>query len=213
MVIKMKKIEHFNENFTFNFVEYVPENYNGEKLPLIIQLHGAGERGDTLDDLKIVTLHGFSNHIQNKEIPCRFLMPQCPKNTFWAAKVESILKFVEDVKKAFPTDLNKIYLTGLSMGGFGTWFTAMASPDTFTAIAPVCGGCMDWNAEVMNMPIWVWHGADDNIVNVVYSDLMVEALKTNGKDVKYTRLDGVQHDSWAHTYNQELIDWFLSKSK
>ncbi len=208
----MKRIEHIGENFPFNFVEYAPSNPN-VKLPLIIQLHGAGERGDTPEELSKVDIHGFSKILNDKEIPCRFIMPQCPINSFWAARVESILKFINQLKEHFNVDENRIYLTGLSMGGFGTWFTAMASPDTFAAIAPVCGGGMAWNVGVLNMPIWTFHGVIDETVGVVNTDMMVDALKGQQKDVKYTRLEGVGHNAWDYTYDMKLIDWLLSKSK
>ncbi len=208
----MQRTEHNEEKFTFPFVEYVPQNFDG-RLPLIVMLHGAGERGNGGGELALVDVHGFSKVIKDQEISCRFVMPQCPKNTFWAARVESILEFISQLKECYNTDENRIYLTGFSMGGFGTWFTAMASPHTFAAIAPVCSGGMDWNADVLNMPIWAFHGDSDKVVNPIYSDLMVAALERLNKNVKYTKLEGVGHNAWDYAYNKELIDWLLSKSK
>jgi predicted peptidase len=140
-------------------------------------------------------------------------MPQCPKESFWAARVESILKFIEKLKAEFSADEDRVYLTGLSMGGFGTWFTAMAKPSEFAAIAPICGGGMAWNASVLNMPIWAFHGAKDTLVDPFHSDDMVRALKENGKDVTYTRVDNVGHNVWENAYNAELVDWLLSKKR
>ena len=151
--------------------------------------------------------------LKEKEFPCIFVMPQCPSDSFWAARVESIIKFIEQLTDEYNVDKNRIYLTGLSMGGYGTWFTAMARPDLFAAIAPVCGGGMAWNADVLDMPIWVFHGADDTVVLPSQSDEMVAKLKELGKDVKYSRIDGVGHDVWENAYNEELINWLISKSK
>jgi len=140
-------------------------------------------------------------------------MPQCPENSFWAAKVESILKFIEQLTEEYNVDEDRIYLTGLSMGGFGTWFTAMASPEKFAAIAPVCGGGMAWNASVLKMPIWAFHGAEDSVVSVWQSDELVSKLKELNADVTYSRIAGVGHNVWENAYNKELLEWLLSKKR
>ncbi len=205
----MQRIEHTEENWIFPFVEYRPAEAKG-KLPLIIQLHGAGERGNSPEELHLVDANGFSAMLQDGEFPCLVMMPQCRWDTFWAAKVESLLQFIEQIKTHFDVDEDRVYLTGMSMGGFGTWYTAMAAPELFAAIAPVCGGGMAWNAGVLKMPVWVFHGAVDPDVNVRNSDEMVEGLKKHGANVRYTRLDGVGHNVWEHTYNEELLNWLLS---
>ena len=208
----MKRIEHREEKWPFAFVEYSPETMTGG-LPIIIQLHGAGERGDGNDDLALVDVHGFSKLLKKKDFPAIFIMPQCPTESFWAARVESIVRFVEMLTEEYRADKSRIYLTGLSMGGFGTWFTSMARPDLFAAIAPVCGGGMAWNVGVLDMPVWAFHGAVDPVVAPFHSDNMVEKLIEAGKDVKYTRVEGVGHDVWEHTYDEELVDWLLSKKR
>jgi predicted peptidase len=208
----MKRIEHREAAWKFPFVEYVPEE-SGGRLPLIIQLHGAGERGNGGEELAAVDVHGLSKLMHGASYPCRFVMPQCPRDTFWAARVESLVAFVEQLKAAFEVDEDRVYLTGLSMGGFGTWFVAMARPDLFAAIAPICGGGMAWNAEVLNMPIRVFHGAEDTVVAPFHSDNMVEKLRELGKDVSYTRLEGVGHNAWDYAYSDELIRWMLSKKR
>ena len=121
-------------------------------------------------------------------------------------------KIEYDVKE-YEVDEERVYLTGLSMGGYGTWCTSMARPDLFAAIAPVCGGGMAWNAGVLKMPIWAFHGVDDAVVSVSQSDEMVFKLKELGADVTYTRIDGVGHNVWDYTYNKELIEWLLSKKR
>ena len=197
--------------FPFAFVKYEPTKMQ-ENLPLIIQLHGAGERGDGKDDLALVDVHGFSK-IMKDEHPAIFLMPQCPKDSFWAARVESIIKFIELAIEEYGVDKKRVYLTGLSMGGFGTWYTSMARPDLFAAIVPVCGGGMPWNAGVLTMPIWAFHGAEDKVVLPSNSDDMVAKLRELGYDVKYSRIDGVGHNVWEYAYNEELINWLLSHKK
>lgn len=207
----MIRTEYREACWAFPFVAYTPENTEG-KLPLVIQLHGAGERGEGREDLKLVDVHGFSGLLAEKDYPCITVMPQCPRDTFWAARVESVIEFISQLKAFFPVDESRVYLTGLSMGGFGTWFTAMARPDLFAAIAPVCGGGMPWNAPVLTMPVWAFHGAEDGTVTVRHSDEMVAALEKAGRDVTYTRMDGVGHNVWVHAYNDALLQWLLEKS-
>ena len=208
----MKVIRQTGCDKIFPYIAYIPETLSDHPA-LIIQLHGAGERGLGGDDLKQVDVHGLSKILMNNEYECRVVMPQCPPDTFWAARVESIISFIEMLKAEFDTDEDKVYLTGLSMGGFGTWFTAMAKPDLFAAIAPVCGGGMPWNAGVLNMPVWAFHGADDKVVLPSNSDDMVAALKNHDKDVTYTRLDNVEHNAWDYAYNDALINWLLDKKR
>ena len=208
----MNRIEHREEKWEFPFVEYSPKEKK-ENLPLVIQLHGAGERGEGKEDLEKVDVHGFSKYVKDADYECILIMPQCPKNTFWAARVESIVSFIEKLIKEYKADEDRVYLTGLSMGGFGTWFTAMARPDIFAAIAPVCGGGMPWNAGVLKMPVWAFHGVDDPTVSVNHSDEMVAKLRALGADVTYTRLEGVGHNVWNNAYNEELLLWLLEKKR
>ncbi len=208
----MNRFEHREPHWIFPFVEYSCEKTD-KKLPLILQLHGAGERGEGGEDLNKVEVHGFAKVVKDADFQCILILPQCPKDTFWAARVESILKFIDQLKEAYPVDEDRICLTGLSMGGYGTWFTAMANPRLFAAIAPVCGGGMAWNSGVLDMPIWAFHGSEDTVVLPRNSDEMVEKLQALGKDVTYTRVDGVGHNVWDNAYNEALMNWFLNKKR
>ncbi len=204
--------KEYKENEIFSYVEYSPENMK-EGLPIVFQLHGAGERGNGQDELPLVDVHGFSEFLQSNDRECIFVMPQCPSDTFWTARVESILKFIEEKIEFYKADKSRVYLTGISMGGYGTWLTAMAKQELFAAIAPCCGGGMPWNAESITMPVWMIHGDADTVVNVFYSDEIAEKLEAAGKDFIYTRLPGVGHNAWDYTYKAELADWLLSKRK
>ena len=113
----------------------------------------------------------------------------------------------------FSSDINRIYLTGLSMGGFGTWYTAMAYPDLFAAIAPCCGGGMAWNAEVLKMPIWAFHGLNDAVVSPRHTIEMVEKLKPVNPNLKYDFYEGVGHNSWERAFSPELLRWLLLQKK
>ncbi len=200
------------ENEIFSYVEYSPEEMR-EGLPIVFQLHGAGERGNGREELPLVDVHGFSEFLSDNDRECIFIMPQCPADTFWTARVESIVRFIEEKIELYKADKSRVYLTGISMGGYGTWLTAMARQDLFAAIAPVCGGGMPWNAASITMPVWMVHGDADTTVNVFYSDEIAEKLRAAGKEHIYTRLPGVGHNAWDYTYKAELIDWLLSKRK
>ena len=207
--LKMIRTEHKEKEYEFPYVCYSPEGET-KGLPLIIQLHGAGERGN--GELELMDVHGFSKLLAKKDYPCNVIMPQCPSDTFWVARIESILSFIEKMAVKYGADRKRIYLTGISMGGYGTWYTAMARPSVFAAIAPICGGGMKWNAATLSMPVMVFHGTSDPVVSVTQSDEMVEGLLSNGKDVTYNRIEGVGHDVWNCTFDDKLMQWLLSKS-
>ncbi len=209
----MKRAEYRGGKWKFSFVAYTTR-LTDQKLPLIIQLHGAGERGNGEDELYKVDINGFSEHVIGDETrEVMLVMPQCPADSFWAAKVESIIEFTEQLIEEFDIDPDRVALTGLSMGGFGTWFTAMARPDLYCCIAPVCGGGMSWNAGKLTMPTWVFHGSADEPVPVVYSDLMVNKMQELGLDVKYTRIEGEGHGIWHEVYDMPLLEWLLAHKR
>lgn len=198
---------------TFPYIAYIPEKISDHPA-LLIQLHGAGERGQGGEDLDRVLIHGFSKIVNDKNLTdCILILPQCPTDSFWAARVESIKAFIDEMIAKYSADTSRIYLCGLSMGGFGTWYTAMAYPDLFAAIAPCCGGGMAWNAAVLKMPIWTFHGLEDSVVSPRNTIEMVEALKPVNPHLKFDLYEGVGHNSWVRAFSEETLKWILSHKK
>ena len=207
----MNRIEHREEKWAFPFIEYSPENKR-ENMPVIIQLHGAGGRGSGKEDLSLVDTYCFAK-IMDEEYDCIFIMPQCPKNEFWPARTESVIKFVEQIIEEFTPDVKRISLTGYSMGAYGTWFAAMTRPDLFSAIAPVSGGGMAWTASVLDMPIWAFHGEADKTVTPIHTREMVEKLRKLGKNVRYTEFPDVGHGLQPLAFTKELLHWLLEQKR
>ncbi|MGF2035872.1 MAG: prolyl oligopeptidase family serine peptidase [Nostoc sp. CmiVER01] len=176
-------------------------------LPTILFLHGAGQRGSNLDDVK---KYGVPKIVeQQADFPFIVISPQCPRGEYW--NVERLSTFLDQVIASYPVDPDRVYLTGLSMGGYGTWHLAAAQPERFAAIAPICGGGNPQAARnLKNLPVWAFHGAKDNVVPLSESEIMVSALKACDGYVKFTVYPEAQHDSWTQTYNNpELYKWFL----
>lgn len=209
----MKILKQETNDYIFPFIAYIPENLSA-KPALLIQLHGAGERGAGGEELDKVLVHGFPKVVTDENLKdCILVMPQCPKDSFWVARIESIRKFIDILCDEFSIDLNRIYLCGLSMGGFGTWYTATAYPDLFAAIAPCCGGGMAWNAGVLKMPIWTFHGLCDTVVLSRNTIEMIDALKNINPSLKYDLYEGVGHNSWSLAFREPLLEWLLSQKK
>lgn len=199
-------------NRTYNYLLFLPKGYETkEKWPLIVFLHGAGERGNNLEYLK---RNGVSLVVEEQtNFPFIVISPQCPHQQYWA--VPLLIRLLDEASANFKIDLERIYLTGLSMGGYGTWHLAAAKPDLFAAIAPICGG---GDAEAAfyfkNLPVWAFHGAKDNIVALSESEKMVQAVKKFGGNVKFTVYPEAGHDSWTETYNNPaLYEWFLQHQR
>lgn len=208
----MKVTYNKNEKI-FPYIAYIPENIS-KNPAMIIHLHGAGERGDGKTELDKVLTHGFPNIVDDYNlIDAILIMPQCPKETFWAARVESLKLFIDEMIEKYSVDTNRIYLCGLSMGGFGTWYTAMAYPDMFAAIAPCCGGGMAWNAKVLKMPIWAFHGMKDTVVSPSQTIEMINALKGINQNLKISLYEDLGHNSWSKAFSPELLKWMLNNKK
>ena len=209
----MKIIKQDRSESIFPYIAYVPDNLSPHPA-LLLQLHGAGERGNGGDDLERVLVHGFPKVVNDSNlIDCILIMPQCPADTFWVARIESIKKFIDEMITAYSVDTTRVYLCGLSMGGFGTWYTAMAYPELFAAIAPCCGGGMAWNAHLLKMPVWAFHGLEDTVVSPSQTIEMVEELKGFNSNLKFDLYEGVGHESWNKAFSEQTLNWILSNKK
>jgi len=199
------------KSLSCKYLLFLPEGYGEKKQrwPVILFLHGAGERGD---DLKKVKKHGPPKIVEKqKDFPFIVVSPQCPSQDWWTDKVEVLTNLLDDIVSRYDVDTDRIYLTGLSMGGYGTWTLAAAHPDRFAAITPICGGGKRFMALTLkDVPVWAFHGAKDGVVPPKESEEMVKAIKARGGEAKLTVYPDAGHDSWTATYNnQELYDWFL----
>lgn len=187
-----------------------------ESLPLIVFLHGAGERGSDVQKLRV---HGipklFAPDPDWHGLRVVTLSPQCPINTTWNMLAPEVMQLVRHVCDEYNIDRSRVSLTGLSMGGFGTWEIGMQNPDFFSALAPICGGAMTWRVGALkDMPMRVFHGEDDPVVPVQNSIEAVEMLRKEGGNPELTIYPGVQHDSWTFTYEQtDLIEWLAAQKR
>lgn len=196
---------------SYNYYISFPKIKSDKKLPLIVFLHGVGERGDDVEKVKI---HGIPKLFEvDNDYECITVSPQCPGDSIWPAELQTLKQFIDEIVKEYNIDTNRIYLTGLSMGGYGTWHMAMTYPNFFAAIAPVCGGGLPWYANVLKMPVWAFHGEVDSVVSVEESKNMVREVNNAGGNAKLTIFENVDHDSWNYAYNDELIKWLLEQSK
>jgi predicted peptidase len=215
----------------------MPKTLNSSaSYPLVLFFHGSGERGD--DNHKQLR-HGvarFAAPDSQANYPCLVVAPQCPADldnqpTMWtgerermhllklapkaAAPLRTALELVIAVQEEFPVDKDRVYVTGISMGGFATWEALIRYPEKFAAAIPVCGGgdasCAD---RLRNIPIWAFHGADDPTVPVQYSRSMVEMIERAGGHPRYTEYPGVGHNSWDRAYAEpELLSWLFSHKR
>jgi predicted peptidase len=195
-----------------NYLLYLPKDYaQQDSWPLLLFLHGAGERGDDLERVKV---HGPPKLIAaGKEFPFIVVSPQCPSNQWW--QPHELTALLDDIVEKCKVDQNRIYVTGLSMGGYGTWSLAGFSPDRFAALAPICGGGDPRTVRRFSrVPVWVFHGAKDSVVPLAASEEMVEALKKANGNVKFTVYPEANHDSWTEAYNDpELYKWLLEQKR
>ena len=202
-------------HFNFRYVLYLPKDYDESKqYPLVFFLHGAGERGDDLD---VACRHGYMRHVREEgaEYPFIFVAPQCPEGKYWGCYTESLLAFLDDIIASLAVDPDRVYLTGLSMGGTGTWMLAMAAPERFAAIAPICGSGIYWYGEMLvNTPIMIYHGDCDDIVPIQSSIEMLTSVNKRGGNAQIRVLYGVGHDAWNAAYaGDELYTWLLSQRR
>ncbi len=203
-----------------DYLLYVPDDYlrrRVRKWPLILFLHGSAERGDNPEVLK---KHGIPKIVEEvPRFPFLTVSPQCPEGSTWGRHLEGLNSLLDHILGKYAADPHRLYLTGVSMGGNGVWQLSARYPGRFAAIAPVCGyglasqGFPEKVCLLKNVPVWVFHGAQDLIVPVEESRRLVDMLRACGGDVRFTVYPKCGHDSWTRTYkSREIYRWFLSHS-
>lgn len=234
-----QKKEYVSNGHTLRYRILYPENYDQtKKYPLILFLHGAGERGN---DNEKQLVHGaklFLTNENRKNFPAIVVFPQCPQESFWAViKVDTTkrpreIKFdynatpnwplvaanelVKQLAKDEAVDKKRIYITGLSMGGMGTFESVFRYPDMYAAALPICGGgdVNGYDNRVKKTSFWVFHGAADPVVNVKLSREMVDRLKALKGKVKYSEYPGVKHNSWDNAFAEPTyLSWMFSRKR
>jgi predicted peptidase len=194
------------------YLLYLPQDYDvQDNWPLLLFLHGGGERGDDLEQLKI---HGPPKLIAaGKQFPMIIVSPQCPKDERWQSV--TLLALLDDLCEKYKVDQDRIYLSGLSMGGFALWGLAFDAPDRFAALAPICGGGEPASAkDIKHVAVWAFHGELDEGVPLRRTLEMIDALKNEGAEPKLTVLPGVGHISWPAVYDDPAFyDWLLAQKR
>jgi len=214
---------HQTRNAQVDYLLFLPKGYDtqaGKKWPLILFLHGAGERGS---DVWKVAVHGPPKYVaSHPEFPFIVVSPQCPEGQTWSSDV--LLGLLDDIQQHYQVAASRVYLTGLSMGGYGTWDLGLTHPDRFAAIVPICGGgelikvllVNDKQSQALKtLGVWAFHGGKDPVVPLEESERMVNLLKKSGvPNVKLTVDPEAGHDSWTKAYNDpELYDWLLKHQR
>lgn len=232
-----KPFVYEDEFITLPYRLYFPEIENNKKYPLVVFLHGAGERGN--DNIKQITANGgatvwASSQVQ-QENPCYVLAPQCPENSWWGkykkddfvfeanSILYTVMLLINKISYENPIDENRIYITGLSMGGFGTLILLSEFPEKFAAGVAVCGGGdLDKVSKYKDIPIWLFHAEDDPVVPVDFSRKLFEKCRSIGGDVKYTEYQkglllsmGIHpHAAWELAYKDKImINWLFKQNK
>lgn len=199
-----------------DYLVFIPDNYNegnNASFPLLMFLHGSLERGNNLEKVKV---NGVPEIMAQQDFPFILVCPQCPEGTVWSDHFEALSTLVDEISKLYLIDTARMYLTGISLGGYGTWDFAMNYTNIFAAIAPICGGA-ERPIKLINLkntPVWAFHGEKDDIVPVENTKSLVKELEQLGGNVKATYYPELEHDSWTETYqNPELYSWFIQHTK
>jgi predicted peptidase len=225
----------FNEKLFVNarnermrYLLFVPKDYDKQKkYPLVLWLHGGGSRGD---DLKLLLRYGdehgigyFAKSDNQSEYPSFIVAPQCPRNRLWGDpdseqptnEMRLVLEILEKVQADYSIDSRRLYVTGISLGGYGTWDIIGRRPEMFAAAVPICGGGNTSKAPLMvKTAIWAFHGDKDELVNVSESRRMITAIRNARGDPKYTEYKGVGHNSWERAFTEpDLLSWMFAQRR
>ena len=223
--------EYVDETFRYRLLEPTAIE-PGKRYPLILFLHGANERGDD-NRLQIKHLPELMAKPENRQrYPCFLIAPQCRSDRLWVEtprafdrsaprqapgpQMQVVINLLEEVIASNQVDSRRLYLTGLSMGGFGSWDLGTRLADRWAAVAPICGGGDELYADrLVGVPVWAWHGEADVVVPVARSRRMIDAIRRAGGEPRYTELPAVGHDSWtaAYTAPQGLLPWMFAQRR
>ena len=208
-------VRHLQLEVSLPFLLYLPDDHaRRDDWPLVVFLHGSGERGDDPD---LVRKHGLARLLhEGLSLPAVVLSPQCPENHTWAQHHPALMALIDDVVERYRVDPDRIVLTGLSMGGAGVCSLAAAYPERFAALAPVCGPGTSFmvTPAVARLPMWVFHGDADTVVPVEDSLALVEKVRELGGEPRLTIHQGVGHNSWDRAYgDRELREWLVGQRR
>lgn len=204
---------------SLDYLLHLPPGYaHQDRFPLILFLHGSDERGA---NLALVKQHGIPNVIERwSDFPFAVVSPQCPEHTTWMMQADALLLLLDDVMRRYAVDPARVYLTGLSMGGYGAWYLGSEHPERFAAVVPVCGGfdgLLGYPERVCGLcdtPVWAFHGAKDKIVPPSESRALVRMLRRCGGNVRLTIYPDAGHDCWTRAYAEpELYAWLARQRR
>lgn len=207
---------------------FLPPNYDPQrKYPLVLWFHGAGSRGDELSVLlNDSDQHGIgylSRADIQKQFPAIILAPQLRNGRGWVPwrsgqkpdDINHAFAIFDAARRDYAVDNTRVYVMGVSMGGFATWYALAQRPEVFAAGVPICGGGDESQAaKIKDIPVWTFHGAQDDTVNVAFSRRMIDALKAAGGQPKYTEYPNVGHRSWENAFQEkDLLSWLYAQHK
>jgi predicted peptidase len=204
------------KKLALDYLIALPDGYDaeGDAVPLLLFLHGAGERGKDLDKVK---MHGPPKMIEKgHDFGAIVVSPQCPKDSWWSHEVDALIALLDKLEREHNIDKKRIYITGLSMGGYGTFALAARQPDRIAAAVPICGGGELFAAwQLTKLPMWVFHGEEDKVVPAEESKRLVRTIQDGGgKNVKLTLYPGVGHNSWDKAYSDEMMwKWLFEQQR
>ncbi|MGN1346084.1 MAG: alpha/beta hydrolase-fold protein [Eubacteriales bacterium] len=229
-----RKCEYTSDGYTLPYRIYIPKNYDcGERYPLLLFLHGAGERGCDNESQLNVGLCRLFDDVESPVYDAIVVAPQCPADTQWvltpwengnytientpeSRALECVCGILDECRDCYNIDDDRVYVTGLSMGGFGTWDLLARHGARFAAGVPICGGGDPARAKMLTrIPIWTFHGSEDPAVPVAGTRAMFAAIKREGgEQIGYTEFDGAGHGIWDAVYtDRSVIDWLFAQSR
>jgi len=208
-----------------HYLCFIPrtQRANDQSWPLLIFLHGLGERGNSQRTLSLLTIYGPCMMVEkDPDFPCVVVSPQCPSESWWTDELDLIDGLLDELLNTLHVDPGRVYFTGLSMGGFGTWQYGLQHPERCAALVPIVGGYIRDSSEVptnlcvlKDTPIWAFHGSDDKVVEPYQTEILVNALRDCGSSIRYTCLEGADHkQSWERAYaDPEMWSWLFAQNR